>query len=190
MPPPYKYEDHLLTERLITRFLTPEDIRVWTSFFGDKDATAFFPPLEFPTDDEKARWWIERQITRYRESRFGLQALIHRETKEFIGQCGLLTQEVDGVEEVELAYDIFKKHWGQGYAPEAAKAFLLYAFGNNLTDSVVSIIDVRNTKAQRVASKCGMAREKQTQWSGIDVVIYRIGKEKWNRDRAGLSLLQ
>lgn len=190
MQNPYKYEDHLLTERLITRFLTPDDIRVWTAFFKDKDATAYFPPLEFQTDEEKARWWIGRQLTRYREQRFGLQALIHKETKEFIGQCGLLAQEVDGRTEVELAYDIFKKHWGQGYAPEVGRAFLQYAFQNNLADSVVSIIDVRNTKAQRVAWKCGMAREKETRWAGIDVVIYRIGKEKWERDRAGHSLLQ
>lgn len=190
MPTAYKYEDHLLTERLITRFLTPEDIRVWTHFFKDKDATAFFPNLEFDTDEEKARWWVERQLTRYRESRFGLQALVHKHTKEFIGQCGLLTQEVDGVEEVELAFDIFKKYWGQGYAPEAAQAFLQYAFRNHLAPSVISIIDVRNTKAQRVAWKCGMAREKETQWAGIDVVIYRISKEKWERDRAGLGLLQ
>jgi RimJ/RimL family protein N-acetyltransferase len=186
----YKYEDHLLTRRLITRFLTAEDVREWTLFFKDRDATAFFPNLAFDTDEEKARWWIERQLTRYRESRFGLQALIHKETKEFIGQCGLLTQEVDGVEEVELGFDIFKKYWGQGYAPEAAQAFLQYAFQNNLAPSVVSIIDVRNTKARRVAWKCGMAQEKETQWAGINVVVYRIGEEKWKRDRAGLSLLQ
>lgn len=190
MTHPYKYEEHLVTERLITRFLRADDVRVWSSFFRDKDATAYFPNLEFDTDEEKARWWIERQLTRYREARFGLQALIHRETKEFVGQCGLLTQEVDGREEVELAFDVFKQYWGQGYAPEAAQAFLQYAFRNNLAPSVISIIDARNTKACRVASKCGMAREKETLWAGIDVVVYRITKEKWEMDRAGLSLLQ
>lgn len=182
----YKYEDHLLTERLITRFLTPDDIRVWTAFFKDKEATDYFPPLEFQTEEEKARWWIERQITRYRESRFGLQALIHKETKEFIGQCGLLAREVDGKEEVELAYDIFKKYWGQGYAPEAAKAFLRYAFENNLADSVTAIIHVQNTRAQRVAEKVGLVREKQTLWSGVDVYLYRITKDEWIRARSGL----
>lgn len=107
MPTAYKYEDHLLTERLITRFLTPEDIRVWTHFFKDQDATAFFPNLEFNTDEEKARWWVERQLTRYRESRFGLQALVHKHTKEFIGQCGLLTQEVDGSGYIYYLGDLF-----------------------------------------------------------------------------------
>lgn len=188
MQNPYKYEDHLLTERLITRFLTPDDIRVWTAFFKDKEATAYFPPLEFPTEEEKARWWIGRQITRYREQRFGLQALIHKETKEFIGQCGLLAQEVDGKAEVELAYDIFKKYWGQGYAPEASRAFLRYAFQNNLADSVTAIIHVQNTRAQRVAEKVGLVREKQTQWSGVDVYLYRIIKDEWIS--AGRGLLQ
>lgn len=186
----YKYEDHLITERLITRFLTAEDVRVWEPFFRDKEATAYFPPIDYNSDEEKARWWIGLQLTRYREGRFGLQALIHRETKELVGQCGLLLQEVDGAPEVEIAYHILKKYWGQGYAPEAARAFLRYAFQNNLADSVTAIINVQNTRAQRVAEKIGLARGKQTQWAGIDVFVYRIGKEKWERDRAGLSLLQ
>jgi [ribosomal protein S5]-alanine N-acetyltransferase len=172
----YKYEDRLQTRRLITRFLTPEDVIVWAEFFNDKEATAFFPFLGPGSSAAKAKWWIERQLTRYREKRFGLQALIHKETKEFIGQCGLLLQEVDGVSEIEVGYDIFKKHWGQGYAPEAAKVFIDYAFKNNLADSVVSIIDVRNTKAQRVAEKSGLTKEKQTKWLGHDVYIYRTGK--------------
>ena len=186
MTGPYKYEDHLVTKRLITRFLTADDVRAWAPFFRDKDATAYFPPLELDTDEEKARWWIERQLTRYREQRFGLQALIHKETKEFIGQCGLLAQEVDGREEVELAYDIFKQYWGQGYAPEAAKAFLRYAFENNLADSVTAIIHVQNTRAQSVAEKVGLVREKQTQWSGVDVYLYRICKDEWISARSGL----
>lgn len=188
MQHPYKYEDHLLTRRLITRFLTPEDVRVWASFFKDKEATAYFPPIDYSSDEEKARWWIERQITRYREARFGLQALINRETKELVGQCGLLLQEVDGEPEVEIAYHILKQYWGQGYAPEAAGAFLHYAFQNNLADSVTAIIHLHNTRAQRVAEKVGLARGKQTQWAGVDVYIYRISKDEWIC--AGMGLLQ
>jgi RimJ/RimL family protein N-acetyltransferase len=103
-----------------------------------------------------------------------MQALIHRQTGAFIGQCGLLAQEVDGVQELEVGYHIFYKYWGQGYAPEAAKGFLQHAFENKLADSLISIIDVRNLKSQRVAEKNGLVREKQTRWSELDVFVYRI----------------
>ena len=105
-----------------------------------------------------------------------------------MGQCGLLLQEVDGEPEVEIAYHILKQYWGQGYAPEAAGAFLHYAFQNNLADSVTAIIHLHNTRAQRVAEKVGLARGKQTQWAGVDVYIYRISKDEWIC--AGRGLLQ
>lgn len=176
----FTYQDNLQTPRLTTRFLTAADIVAWAPFFDDAEATAFFPPIPFATSEEKARWWIERQLTRYRENRLGLQALIHRQTGELVGQCGLLTQEVDGVEEIEVAYDVFKKWWGQGFATEGASAFINYAFQNHLTDAVTAIIDTRNTKAQRVAEKNNMQKDKQTLWAGHDVYIYRVRKEDYN----------
>jgi RimJ/RimL family protein N-acetyltransferase len=89
-----------------------------------------------------------------------------------------MVQEVDGVNEIEVGYHIFKKYWGLGYAPEAAKLFIDYAFQNELTDSVISIIDIRNIKSQRVAEKNGLKREKQTIWSGLEVHIYRIHRPR------------
>jgi len=75
---------------------------------------------------------------------------------------------------VEVGYHIFKKYWGQGYAPEAAIAFINYGFENKLAPSVVSIIDVRNIQSQRVAQKNGLKQDKQTKWADLDVFIYRI----------------
>ena len=174
---PYIYADHLETPRLTTRFLTKDDIRIWTDFFKDKDTVEFFPNYGYPTNKARSKSWIEKQLLRYKEQRFGLQALIDKKTNELIGQCGLLIQDIDGKTELEVGYHIFKKYWGQGYAPEAAKLFIDYAFSNNLADSVTAIIDQRNSKSQRVADKIGMKRERETKWSGLDVYLYRLYKE-------------
>ncbi len=120
---------------------------------------------------------IETQLARYAENRFGLQALVNKSTNEFIGLCGLLAQEVDGINEIEVGYHILKKQWEQAYATEAAKLFIDYAFEHHLTLSVVSVIDVDNFKSQRVAEKNGLKIDKQTKWIGDeDVFIYRISK--------------
>jgi RimJ/RimL family protein N-acetyltransferase len=100
--------------------------------------------------------------------------LIDKETNALIGQCGLLLQEVDGIRELEVGYHIIKKYWGKGYAPEAARLFLDFAVEHDLADSVISIIDIRNTKSMRVAEKNGLHRDKQTRWLDKDVFIYRI----------------
>lgn len=174
----YKYEDNLQTDRLITRMLTKEDTPVWEDFFKDEKAIEFFPAYT-KTDKERSAEWIERQLTRYAENRYGLQALIDKKKNLFIGQCGLLEQEVDGKKEIEVGYHIFKKYWGHGFAPEAARLFINYAFTNNLTDTIISIIHSKNIKSQRVAGKNGLVKDNHTNWLDMDVYIYRINKENW-----------
>ncbi len=175
----YIYEDNLETERLITRKLNELDIPAWAEFFKDKEAVQFFPDFGLTSENERAKHWVEKQLNRYRDQRFGLQALIDKRTNNFVGQCGLLTQEVDGKIETEVGYHIFKKYWGQGFAPEAAKLFIDHAFKNNLSDSVISIIDRKNIKSQRVADKNGLKRDGETEWSDLEVYIYRIHKHEW-----------
>ena len=174
------YHDNLESPRLITRKLVESDIEKWSEFFEDREAVEFMPTYGLTTNQERAQHWIDKQLKRYAENRYGLQALIEKGTNNFIGQCGLLIQEVDKVEEVEVGYHIFKKYWGQSFAPEAARLFIDYAFHNNLTPSVISIIDKRNIKSQRVADKNGLIREKETNWNDKEVYIYRIEKKQFN----------
>ncbi|WP_247237207.1 GNAT family N-acetyltransferase [Telluribacter sp. SYSU D00476] len=172
----YTYQDQLESERLYTRFLVPEDAMAWAEFFEDTEAVAYLPDFCLDTAEEKAQYWINRQLGRYRENRYGLQALVHKQTGELIGQCGLLLQEVDGQTELEVGYHILPRYWGQGYAPEAARLFIDYAFEQGLAPSIISIIDIRNIKSQRVAEKNGLIREKQTRWADRDVYVYRLMK--------------
>ena len=138
--------------------MTNDDVLIWTDFYKDKEAVELLPIFGLASIEDHAKNWIDRQLSRYNKSGFGLQALLNKQTNEFIGQCGIIKQEVDGQFEIEVGYHIFKKYWGQGYAPEAAQLFINYAFQNNLADSVISIIDVRNIKSQRVAYKNGLKR--------------------------------
>src|SRR5690606_2168803 len=134
----------------------------------DKEAIEFLPNPGNASVEERAKFWIDKQLKRYADNEFGLQALIDKKTKRFVGQCGLLKQTVDEQSEIEVGYHIFKKYWGQGYAPEAARLFIDYAFQNNITNSVISIISVNNLKSQRVADKNALIREKQSTWSGLE----------------------
>lgn len=178
----YKYQEHLETERLRTRKLSKDDILIWSEFFSDKEAVEFMPSDEASSNTKLAKNWIDKQFSRYATNRLGLQALIHKNTNQFLGQCGLLVQNVDGKKEIEVSYHILKKFWGKGYAPEAAKRFIDYAFENNLTTSVISIIHTDNIRSQKVAEKNGLKREKKTMWAELDVYIYRISKEDWNQE--------
>ena len=172
----YYYTDNLESERIRTRKLTIDDADQWAAFFEDKEAVAFIPNPGFNSTKDWAKHWIERQLVRYSENRYGLQVLIDKNTNEFIGQCGLITQEVEGEKKIEVGYHIFKKFRGNGYAPEAAKMFIDFGFKNNQAESIISIIKVGNVKSERVALKNGLKKIKQIIWSDFDVYIYEIDK--------------
>jgi [ribosomal protein S5]-alanine N-acetyltransferase len=170
----YKYEDHLESSRLRTRFLTKDDISAWRVFFTEPEAVEYFPTVFLEPGADHSAKWINRQLERYSRKAYGLQALTDKNTGQFVGQCGLLLQTVDDIEEIEVGYHIFREFWGMGYATEAARLFLDYAFDNHLAPSVISIIDVRNLRSQRVAEKNGLQKEKYTTWNEAKMIVYRL----------------
>lgn len=169
----YFYQDNLQSERLYTRFVILDDIDIWTTFFDEPECGKFFPTFGLPNAKARAEHWINRCLSRYEQKTYGLQALINKETGEYIGQCGLLLQEVDGMKELEIGYSLLRKHWGKGYASEAAQLFKNYGFQNKLAESIISIIHVDNIPSQQVAIRNGMLKEKQTKWNDLDVFIFR-----------------
>jgi ribosomal-protein-alanine N-acetyltransferase len=173
------YIDGLETDRLITLFLTPGDIPAWAEYFKDPIATQFATTGD-KTPEELATDWVNFALKRYEENRLGLQALVHKETGEFIGQCGILVQEVNGKSEIEIGYHLFRKYWGQGYATEAARKFRDYGFENNVADSIVSIIHPLNIRSKKVAERNGMKLvDTKAIFRGKEHELYRITREKW-----------
>ena len=106
----YIYEEHLQSPRLITRKLTMDDIEPWTEFFADKEAIEYFPSGQIESDKARSQQWIAKQLDRYANNRFGLQALIDKEHNRFIGQCGLLEQQVEGKTEIQLNHKYYSPY--------------------------------------------------------------------------------
>src|SRR4051812_33700159 len=114
------YTDHLQSPRLITRFITPDDLTAWQEYCNDSAATRF-TSIPGKSPEELAQFFIDRTLLRYAEGRGGGQVLLSKETGELIGLCGLLLQEVNGVNEIEIGYHLLPRFWHQGCATEAAQ---------------------------------------------------------------------
>ena len=106
--------------------------------------------------DIEVRQWLDRQIERYKNDGFGLWAVILKDTREFIGQCGITVQEYKESHVHEIGYLFNKKFWHRGYATEAAIACRKYAFTRLNTDCIYSIIRDSNIASQNVALRNGM----------------------------------
>jgi len=74
----YIYKDNLKSQRLVTRFLNEKDISLWTDFLNDKECIEFFPSNEWKSVKERSAFWIDKQLMRYADNKFGLQALIDK----------------------------------------------------------------------------------------------------------------
>lgn len=173
------YQNHQ-TQRLNIRELIKEDITIWTNFFDDPIHLKHLPlpPQPGMSNYQKAEFWIEKQFARYKENRFGLMALINRETGEFMGMCGLLTQVVDDESVLEIGYHLLSPYWGKGYATEAAMYFKNWAFANLDNTELVSIIDVGNSASEKVAMRNGMTKWKSTvDYFNLTVNVYRVIRE-------------
>ena len=62
---------------------------------------------------------------------------------------------------LEVGYHFRRDHWGHGYATEAARACMEYAFRQLAAEKVVSLILPENLPSRRVAERNGMQVERQ-----------------------------
>jgi Acetyltransferase (GNAT) domain len=88
--------------------------------------------------------WIERNRQRYQHDGVGLWAMELKKTQEFIGDCGIILQQVEGEPLYEIGYHLRRDLWGQGLATEAAIACRNWAFTHLKADRLISLIRPEN----------------------------------------------
>ncbi|WP_066192194.1 MULTISPECIES: GNAT family N-acetyltransferase [Gracilibacillus] len=139
--------------RLYTREMAASDLRALSRILQDPQTMYAY---EHSFSDEETIEWLDGQIDRYRKDGHGLWALIHKDTDEMIGQCGLTYQDFAGESVLEIGYLLRRDCWHQGFAVEAAKATKKYAFESLDVDEVYSIIRDNNIASMNVAIRNGM----------------------------------
>jgi RimJ/RimL family protein N-acetyltransferase len=126
---------------------------------------------------------LDATLATYRQRGYSLLAVERRSDGEYLGQVGLLHwDDVDGREDVEVAYMLRPQFWGSGYASEAARACRDWAFANLDVDRVVSFIVVENTPSIAVAQRNDMTRVKRLEQNrlGMPIYVYAIARERWS----------
>jgi ribosomal-protein-alanine N-acetyltransferase len=166
------------TERLHFRKIQTSDFDAWLEFFRDSRTHRHWSPMQNPPEVE-CQMWYEKQHWRYQNDMGGMNALIEKKSGKLIGHCGLLVQTVDEITELEIGYSLLPEFWQRGFATEAARRCRDFAFANELTDSLISIISCTNLPSQKVAMGNGMNQVNVTIYHGIEVFIYRIFRHEW-----------
>ncbi len=142
-----------MTDRLVLRHLQQSDFDSLFALMSDPEVMRYYPGVK--NRDETQAWldWVEEHYARFG---YGLFALEHLETGEFLGQTGIIHQQWDQRPDLEVGYMLARKAWGHGYATEAARVCRDLAFARYHPDRVVSFIRPENTPSQAVAKRNGM----------------------------------
>ena len=164
----------LETERLYLREMTPDDARNAYSLNSDPDVIKYTGDAAFETVEE-ARQFL-KQYDHFRKYGFGRWGVMDKTTDEFLGWCGLkYTPELN---EYDIGFRFFKKHWNKGYATEAAKACLTLGFEQFGMNTIVGRVMKENGASIKVLEKIGMNYCEDRSCGGEEGLLYKIERMK------------
>jgi RimJ/RimL family protein N-acetyltransferase len=161
------------TERLLLRGFRDDDLDAWAAICADPEVTRW---VGDPDGLSRERAWrlMAYLIGHWALRGCGQWALVERSTGQLIGRAGLLFPE--GWPGLEVGWLVERARWGEGFAPEAARAAVEWARDELGAERVISLIEDANRASQRVAEKLGMTLSGRTRIldGTVDVRVFAL----------------
>lgn len=172
----------LETERLLLREWRPEDFEPIAAMLADADAARYLPGGK-PMGRMEAWRFVTGTIGVWTMRGYGAWVVERKEDGAVLGRVGLI-HPIDWPG-LEVGWSIDRPYWGRGYATEAAKASLDYAFLTQPVVEVVSTIHPENGASQAVARKLGESKGRRIDIDLGSTVytcdLWAIARSEWQR---------
>ena len=161
------------TPRLLMRRLEPGDLDALATLYSDSDIRRYFPEgtLTRAETAEELDWFRNGHPD---DARLGLWATIEKASGDFIGRCGLLSWNIEGTQEIEIAYLIARTHWRQGFGAEAARALVAHGFTVLGLRRLIALIHPDNITSARTAESAGLRFDRAITLDGSACHVYAI----------------
>ncbi len=156
---------HLETERLILRPWAESDAEEFSELLAERG--------KGKPETESIRTSIVEFLEASETTGIALLPIQRRDEGDFIGYCGLIIGR-STLEEPEIAYELFQRAHGHGYATEAAAAVVEAARATG-RDRIWSTVATWNTPSLRVLEKLGFARDRVSVEENGEVVWLTLG---------------
>ncbi|WP_034490935.1 GNAT family N-acetyltransferase [Afifella pfennigii] len=179
----------LRSERLILRPWEERDRDFWAALNADPEVMRFFEKVRNRAESDRVFARLEAHFVRHG---FGFWVLERRLDGEAVGFTGL--QHVDRAlpfaPAVEIGWRLKRSAWGEGYASEAARACLAYAFDVLRLEKVVSFAVPANEASLAVMRRIGMQRAPELDFDHPFLprnsplrrhITWLISAEEWRR---------
>ncbi len=165
----------LRTPRLDLREFTLEDADFALELLNEPGFLRFIGDKGVRTSSQAREYLEKGPIDSYRRNGFGLYAVCLREEgtatpcgAQPLGMCGLVKRDQLGDPDIGFAFS--SRHWGNGYAVEAAAAVLEHGTGTLALPRIVAITSLDNWASIRVLEKIGLKYDRLISWAGKEEV--------------------
>ena len=173
----------LQTERLTLRRFRLTDVDDVVAFANDEEWQRYLP-LPFPYERVHGEQFVAESFLKDWKSHPTF-AIVLDDT--VIGGINLSVDKRR--QTAEMGYSIARKHWGNGYATEAAHAVVDWAFKTFCLAKVHAVAIVDNKRSWRVMERVGMTKEgvlrsevpDRDASQRHDMAYYGILREEWER---------
>lgn len=164
------------TDRLLLRELLFSDVDGLLELESNPNVHLFVGNKPVTHIDE-CRAYVEFIHQQYKDFGTGRWAVILKETNEFLGWSGIkfITNEINNHKDFyEIGYRFIEKHWGKGYATEAGKAFIDYAFNEMKVGALYAYADAGNENSRKILEKLGLRYVNSFEYEGELEVWYEL----------------
>jgi RimJ/RimL family protein N-acetyltransferase len=166
----------LTTDRLILRAPTAADLDAVAAYEADPEAMRFIADGSV-YGREHAAGTLAGFLAEWPRLGHGRWTVALRASGEAVGDCGFVRwREGKPDERPELAYGYSRAAWGQGYATEAARAAVDWAFATLPFDEIVAVTHPANAASQRVLTKLGFVAAGEITSPHGRMSFFRLGR--------------
>ena len=176
----------LETRRLVLRQWREEDMKTFSMINADPMVMEYYPGILDSKQSNDLAYKIKGRIE---ENGWGFWAVELKNSNAFIGFVGLNkpSYELPVTPCVEIGWRLSQKHWGQGYATEAAQKCLEVAFCQLNFSEVYSFTPVQNKRSEAVMLRLNMLNMQKNFAHPIipkgsslrEHVLYKITQQAW-----------
>ena len=141
----------LMTNRIGFSKWQKSDNKLAEILWGDPDVTRYICASgKFSADEISAR--LEKEINNEKEYHIQYWPIFELSSKDLIGCCGLRPYRKN---KYEIGFHLRPQFWGKGYATEAAKAVIDYAFSVLKAEALFAGHNPNNIASSKILVKLG-----------------------------------
>ena len=183
----------LETERLILRPLRQDDLDLAIALWSNPNVTRYVAERTYSAEEIAEEMPIT--LRRAAKGAVGIWCVLRKTDAMKIGSCFLLPMPIEEDDTdwslvrgddlpsgpIELGYTYIPSAWGQGYATEASRRLVQFAFEDSPIQELYAAAEAENAASMRVLIKSGFSPIGQIRAYAEDLPGFKVTAEEWRR---------